>query len=282
MIKNYFRVAFRNLWKHKTNTVINIFGLTIGISCCLLIGLYIQHEVSYDNFQQKGDRTVRMIMEYSFSGEATSKGNFTSTKVAPVFKRTFPEVESAVRMFQYDRVVQYGDKMIDEENFMFADSTFFDVFSFQLLEGSREQALSGPDKIVLTTSTAKKYFGNEPAVGKILKIGADAQPYQVTGVMKDCPANSQIKFDFLASFSSLRVNQEETYWNANYTTYLLLNKQSSIASLQQKIEPFMKKEMEGQNAYINFLLEPFKSIHLHSEYGGFEPNNNITNCIDSK
>lgn len=277
MLFNYLRTAWRSFRKNRFFTLINLAGLTTGLSCCLLIGLYIQQELSYDNFEQKGDRIVRMIMEYSF-GQAVNKGNYTSTKVAPAFQRAFPEIESAVRMTQSSRIVKAGDKVFDEQRFLFADSSFFNVFSFSLPEGDRQTALNGPEKLVLTQSAAEKYFGNSSPIGKTMFIGSNATPFQVTGVIQDCPANSQIKFDLLASFSSLHANQEETYWNANYTTYLLLKSPSAIHTLQEKIGPFMKKEMAdaGQGTYINFELEPLRWIHLHSAYEGFEPNNSIT------
>src|SRR4051812_22652036 len=203
MFKNYFKTAWRNLWKNRTSSAINIFGLTIGLTCCLLITLYIQHELSYDDFETKGDRIARVIMEYSFSGSnATNAGNFTSVRVASVFKRTFPEVESVIKMVGYSRVVNYGDKLIDEKNFMYADSTFFDIFSVKLLQGDPHKVLAAPHEVVLTQSTAKKYFGNESPVGKALRVGNDSVLYAVTGIMQDCPSNSQIKCDFLASFSS--------------------------------------------------------------------------------
>ncbi|MGN6163007.1 MAG: ABC transporter permease, partial [Flavisolibacter sp.] len=278
MVKHYFTIAWRNLWKNKVFSLINVVGLAIGLTCCLLMTLYVKHELSYDDFQKKGDRIARVIMEYSFSG-AVSKGNFTSTKVAPSFKRNFPEVESAVRMGQYARVVRYDDRLFNEKRFLYADSSFFDLFSLPLLKGSVQDALSGPNKVVLTAATAKKYFGNADPIGKSVKIGGDGIDYLITGIIEDCPSNSQLKFDFLASFSSLGVNQEETYWEANYTTYLLLKDKSAIASLQAKIPAFMKKEMGSELSgkdYVTFWLEPFKSIHLHSDYGGFEPNNSIT------
>src|SRR5437763_8433859 len=134
MFKNYFKTTIRSLWKNKTASAINVFGLTIGLTCCLLIALYIQHELSYDKFQTNGDRIARVIMEYNFNGSSASqKGNYTSVRVASVFKRTFPEVESAVKMTEYSRVIHYGNKLIDEKNFMYADSTFFNIFSFILL-----------------------------------------------------------------------------------------------------------------------------------------------------
>jgi putative ABC transport system permease protein len=279
MFKNYLKIALRNFWKNKTSSAINIFGLTIGLTSCLLIALYIQHEVSYDSFEKKGSRIARVIMEYSFAGSSESnKGNYTSVRVASVFKRTFPEVESAIKMTEYARVVGYKDKLTDEKRFMYADSTFFDLFSFKLLQGNVHDVLSSPYDVVLTESTAKKYFGNENPIGKALKVGSDSNLYNITGVVQDCPSNSQIKYDFLASFSSLGItaDYEKTYWDANYTTYLLLKNENSISSLQAKLPAFMKKEMEGQGATVNFYLEPFDKIHLHSAYGGFEPNNSIT------
>jgi len=278
MFKNYLKTAFRNLWKNKTASVINIFGLTIGLTCCLLIALYIQYELSYDDFEVKGDRIARVIMEYSFDGSSESnEGNYTSVRVAAIFPKTFPEVESAVKMVEHSKVVHYGDKLIDEPNFMYADSTFLNIFSFRLLQGDPHSALSSPYDVVLTTSTAKKYFGNENPVGKALQVGDDSNLYRVTGVMQDCPSNSQIQCDFVASFSSLGITKdaEDTYWDANYTTYLLLKNRDNIASLQAKLPAFMKKEMQGQGATVNFYLEPFKTIHLHSDYDSFVPNNNI-------
>jgi putative ABC transport system permease protein len=278
MIRNWLLTAIRGFRKHPMATSINIFGLTVGLSSCLLIALYIRHELSYDDFEQKGDRIVRLIMEYRFDGGGDSRrDNYTSTKVAPTFQRVFGEVESAVRMsysFQ-DAIVGYGEKLFTERRFMYADSSFFAVFSMPLREGDARTALSGPRKVVLTESTARRYFGNEDALGKMLRFGTDSTHYVVTGIIADCPSNSQIKFDFLASFSSLYANDNDTYWDANYTTFLLLKDKSSIGPLQGKVTAFMQKEMKGQGATINYLLEPFMRIHLHSEYTGFEPGTGI-------
>ncbi|TWR26058.1 FtsX-like permease family protein [Mucilaginibacter achroorhodeus] len=276
MIKNYLKIALRGLWKNKGFTFINLFGLTIGLCSCLLIGVYIMHELNYDNTQTKGNRIARMIMEYNFGKGESKKGNYTSVKVAPTFKRNFPEIESAVRMLKSSLVIGYKDKLLTEKSFMYADSSFFKIFSFDLIKGDKNTALDASHKVLLTQSTAKRYFGDEDPIGKALKVGNDSIPYQISGVMADCPSNSQIKFDFLASFSSLNVGKwENSYWNANFTTYLLLKDERSIATLQAKIKPFMAKEMTGEGASVSFDLEPFKSIHLHSPYDGFEPNNNI-------
>ena len=277
MIRNNLRVTVRSLWKNKVASAINIFGLTVGLTSCLLIALYVQHEASFDSFEKNGKRIARVIMEYAFDGSPeTKRGNYTSTKVAPEFSRTFPEVEYAIRMDSEDMIVKHGDNLVTEPYFLFADSTFFKIFSADLVQGNPAEALNGPFKVVLTESTARKYFGNEDPIGKVLLTGTDEIPYEVTGVIRDYPSNSQIRFDFLASFSSKGENQEVTYWNANFTTYLLLKDEHAFALLQEKITPFMQKEMAGSGASVNFSLEPFDKIHLHSEYAGFVPNTSVT------
>jgi putative ABC transport system permease protein len=277
MIKNYIRTAFRNLIKNKASSLINILGLAIGLCSCILIGIYIRNELNYDQFQVKGGRIFRVIMEYAFDGSpASKKGNFTSMKVAPVLKRKFPVVEEAIRMDKFPTVVRYQDKLLNEQKFLYADSSFFRVFSFPLLQGNSSTALNAPHQVVLTRSTAERYFGKENPMGKVLNLENDKSQYVVTGLVEDCPANSQIKFDFLASFTSLNMKgEEETYWDANYTTYLLLRDPVSAGSLEKEVNEFMKKEMAGQGASIQYTFEPFNRIHLFSAYGGFEPNNNI-------
>jgi putative ABC transport system permease protein len=278
MFYSYLKIAWRNLLKNKVFSLINVTGLSIGLVCCIMMALYLQHELSYDRFQEKDHRIVRVIMEYSMGG-SVSKGNFTSTKVMPAFTKAFPELESGVRMMQAKRVVKYGDHLFNEKRFMYADSTFFQLFSFKVLKGNPAHALDGPRKVLLTTSAAQKYFGAQDPVGKVVKVGSTEIDYLVTGVMEDCPSNSQIKFDFLASFSTLGAIQEETYWNANFTTYLLLKEGASIQNLQAKIPGFMEKEMKAEftgNDYLTYELEPYNKVHLYSEYDGFEPNNSIT------
>ena len=278
MFINYLKIAIRNFKKHRLYSFINIAGLTIGITCCIMIALYIRHEVSYDNFQDKGDRIARVIMEYSVNG-AVERGDFTSTKVATAFQDNFPEVELAVRMFQTTQLVKKGNEVFKEQSFLHADSTFFSVFNYELLRGNPARLLPSPNHVVLTESAAKKYFGHVDPVGNTLQFANEKLPYVITGVIKDYPANSQLKFDFIASFSSLGTIQNETYWDANYTTYLLLKNPDDIRSLESKLVPFMKKEMASElsgNSYVKFFLEPFRTIHLRSPYDAFTPNTSIT------
>nr|MBA2761375.1 FtsX-like permease family protein [Segetibacter sp.] len=199
-------------------------------------------------------------------------------KVGPEFKRSFPEVHAYSRTLKYTRVVGFGDKLFEEKNFLYADSAFFSMFSFKLITGAAATALNGPDKIVVTQSTAKKYFGKEDPVGKILKVGT--KDFIVTGVAADAPDNSQISFDFVGSFTSLNASKEEKWWEANYVTYILLNSKESLEPLQKRITAFMQTvsteelKMKGSE-YLTYHLEPLTKVHLYSSLDGLEPNNNI-------
>jgi len=277
MIRNYFKIAWRHLRKNKLYAFVNVLGLSIGIASCLLIGVYILNELSFDRFHKNSDRIVRVTMDYN-SGDQQNKVALTGTKVGPQFARTFPQVESYARTMKYSRVVSFQDKMYDEKNFLYADSAFFDMFSFPLISGDAKTALNAPDKIVLTESSALKYFGNSDPEGKILKV--DGKDFIVSAVAKNPPSNTQIKFDMVASFTALRAAQIEKWWEANYITYLQLNNKDQIVPLQQQISNYMKGvtknelKMEG-NSYLTYHLEPLTRVHLYSDLEGFEPNNNI-------
>src|SRR5258705_2444156 len=157
MFKNYIKTAFRNLVKNKLYSGINIIGLTTALAACLLIGVFIIHELSYDKFNQKADRIVRVTMEYK-NAETVNAVASTGTKVGPQFKRTFPAVEEYVRTFLSHNTVKLEDKIFDEPRILYADPAFFRIFSFNITQGDAATALDAPDKIVLTRSMAKKYF----------------------------------------------------------------------------------------------------------------------------
>ena len=279
MIKNYFKIAFRNLRKNKLYSIINVFGLTIGLAACLLIGVYINHELSYDRFNENANRIVRATMEYGKEDVNTTAT--TGTKVGPQFKRMFPQIEEYVRTFISHNVVKSGDKMFDEPRILYADKAFFKIFSFHLVEGDIATALDAPDKIVITRSMAKKYFGNGDALNKIITSGG--KDLKVSAVCEDVPQNSQIKFDFVTQFLNLGNGvKDETWWTANWITYFLLHDKKSISQLQQEINNYMKTPalradagLQGNN-YLAYHLEPFTKVHLYSSLAGFEPNGSIT------
>jgi putative ABC transport system permease protein len=279
MLKNYLKTAIRSLMRNKAYASINIIGLSLGIAACLLIGIYILHELSFDKFHSNANRIARVIMEYN-TGDAANKLSSTGTKVGPQFQRTFPEVQAYARTLKYTRVVSYEDKAFEEQNFLYADSAFFGMFSFPLLEGEAATALNSPDKIVLTDKMAEKYFGSADPIGKILRIGG-TKDFIVTGIAKETPSNSQIKFDFVASFTSLGASKEEKWWEANYVTYLLLSPNAKISVLQDRVSAYMKKVCKEElkfdgGKFLSYTLEPLTRVHLYSPYDGFEPNNSIT------
>lgn len=282
MLKNYLKIAWRNLWRNKAFSLINIFGLAVGLASCLLLFMYLSHELSYDSFHEKGDRIVQTSMEFSLEGKV-NKSPMTGTRVGPELGRQFPEVESAVRMYYGQAVVHHGDQQFSENQFVYADSSLFNIFSFRLLKGNPQQALTGPNLVVLSESTARKYFGGEEPVGKVLRIntGRSDKDFTVTGVVQDCPTNSHIKYDLLASFTTLSVAREPEQWySANYATYLLLRSPESIAPLRAKVPVFMKTQfgelgLTGKD-YLTFNLEPLRRVHLYSEVEGyFEPNGDL-------
>src|SRR5436190_17715628 len=284
MFKNYFKTAFRNLGKNKLYSGINITGLTVGLAACLLIGVFISHELSYDKFNKNADRIVRVTMEYK-NAETINTTATTGTKVGPQFKRTFPAVEEYTRTFISHGTIKYGEKVFDEQRILFADQPLFKIFSFHLVEGDASSALDAPDKIVLTRSMTNKYFGNDPgsyrnAINKTITVfGKDMK---VSAICEDAPQNSQIKFDFVTQFLNLNGVKNEKWWEANWITYLLVRDKKDIPQLQQQIATYVKTpevrteaKLQGNN-YLTFHLEPLKTVHLRSSLAGFEPNGSIS------
>ena len=277
MLKNYFKIAFRRLQKNRLYTIVNIIGLTVGIASCLLIGLYIINELTYDRFHTNGQRIVRMTMQYDDGGK--SKTAETGTKAGPQLKRTFPQVESFVRVINNSAVIKKGDVVFDEKRFLYADSSFLSIFSFPLLKGDAKTVLDAPNKMVLSESAAKKYFGDTDPVGKTLRINDD-KDFLITGVLADAPENSQIKYDFIASFTSLDASKTEEWWTANYITYLLLKNKKQLPDFQRQLNSYMqgvsKNDLHLQaNSPMQYNLEPLLSVHLKSNLGGLEPNGSM-------
>lgn len=278
MIKNYFKIAWRNLKKHRLYSLINIIGLTVGIVSCLLIGVYVRHELSYDRFHENADRIVRVTMDYR-SADAPQKIAVTGSKVGPQFKRSFPAVVDYVRTYKSANVIKYDDQLFEEKGILYADPSFFKMLSFKLVHGDATSVLDAPDKIVITRTIAKKYFGNNDPIGKVLKVGD--KDFMVSGLAADAPSNSQIRFDFVLPFTNLSFAQTEKWWEANYITYLLLKDKDQIDPLQKQISEYMNNishtelKMDGSH-YLTYHLEPMTSVHLHSDLpDSFEPNGSM-------
>ena len=189
MIRNYLKIAFRNLWRNKAFSFINIMGLTVGMAACFLIFLYIQFELSYDAFHTKADRIYRVVTDIKTPTEVINADG-PSWAAPPNIKDEFAEVESFVRIAGGENVlIRKGDIKFQEENSMWADSSFFKVFDFKLLKGNPQTALKEPFSVVFSEKTAKKYFGEKDPIGQTLLITGEGLPAVVTGIMKDIPEN---------------------------------------------------------------------------------------------
>lgn len=272
MLKNYFKIAFRNLWKHKVFSLINVMGLTVGMSACLLISMYVNFELTYDAFHSKSDRIYRLVTDVITPSETIHAG-VTSWAYGPTIKQDFPEVEAYTRTNGGSFLVRKGDIKFQEEATVFADSSLFRVFDFKLIQGDPKTALKEPLSIVFTEKAAKKYFGDSDPVGQTLLLTGDGLPAKVTGVMKDIPENSLIKGDMFVSMTTMtqRFNREidEQWGNFGATTYLLLKQGTNSKALEKKLPAYLERRAgklmrEAKMSYKLF-LEPLLDVHLHSE-----------------
>jgi len=272
MIKNYLKIAWRNLWKQKFFSLINIMGLAVGMSGCFLIYLYVHFETHYDAFNTKADRIYRVVTDIKTPSDLL-QWNATSAPVAINMQKDFPEVEAAVRVSNQSFLVRKGNEKFQEKNSFMADSTLFKIFDFPLVYGDKNTALKEPMSIVFSQTAAKKYFGNTNPVGQNVLLTGDAINATVTGVMKDAPENSQIKADMIVSMSSqqkiYKQSQDSLWGGFNVVSFLLLKPGSNAKALEAKFPAFIElhdgKEMKEINNKFMFFLEPLKDIYLYSK-----------------
>jgi len=289
MFRNYFIVAWRNLKQNKLYSFINIAGLVIGISCCILIFLFVQNELSYDKFNEKIDDTYRLTL-HVHQPQNDIQSAATAPLMGPLLKDNFPEIKKVLRLsMPFERPLSYKENKTYNNKVVTSDSTFFDVFTFPMLEGDQKLALNSPYKIVLTESLAKKYFGNTPALGKTMVYANDIN-VTVSGVIKDVPQNSHLSFDALVSRSTIiDINKKDTmwmltkeenwYWIFQYT-YFILDKKCDVAALESKISALTEKQYPDRRKqsglYYSGKLQPVKDIHLHSDFDReIKPNGDI-------
>src|SRR5664280_2177190 len=280
MIIYFLKTAFRNINRHRYHSFLNITGLAIGFTAFIYITAYLVNELSYDSFFLKKDRIFRSVMTLKF-GDTEEITAFSEIPLAATAKRDLPEVEEAVRLFSTSNIIaRYKDKKFIEDNFWYADSSFFKVFDFKLLEGDPKLALSQPNSILLSKEAAAKYFGDEDPVGKTLLLFNNKTSFVVTGILDKVPANSHLKFDFLASFSSLPKDKLDEQWaqSINIYTYILVRKGTDMESFMKKYKEFPMKyleatvekmgmslaEFERKGNFLKYELQPLKDIHLHS------------------
>ena len=262
MFKNYLKIAFRNLIRHKTFSFINIFGLAIGIACSILILLWVQDELSYDRFHKNADVIYRVAADDGVIG----KMSVTCGPLAEYIKTNYADVVSTTRYMPYEgSAFKYQDKILKMEKGAFADPDFFEMFSFSFLRGNPKTALKSLTDIVITESTAKKFFGNKNPVGKTLLVdGKD--PVTVTAVIKDTPANSQFQFDFIINTQILKYIgfPLDSWSNAGLNTFIQVKKGTDIQKLNKQIAGIMSKQVPGFNRKL--FLQPLTDIHLNTDF----------------
>ena len=277
MLFQNLKIAFRVLNRHKGYALINIAGITVGVTVCLLIGLYIQHELSYDRYHVNHKNIYRLANKVDGASFENGIAKI-SAPWGPGLAKNFPEVESYCRfVFFGESLFRYGDKQAYEESGFYADSTVLKIFSWKLIKGDPKTAMEAPNNMIISESFAKKYFGNEDPIGKTFTVGSDNDLYKVTGLIKDVPSNSHFRFDFLATLSSYHHPDMDKWnrWNQFYT-YLLLKPGVSVKAIEQKAHPFIDQHLDSATAAVcTPFLQPLAGIHLHSDlFREMEPNSN--------
>ncbi len=278
MLRNFFKVALRNIIRQKSYVFINITGLAIGIASSIIIILFVINELSYDKFNDKFGQIYRVYLDGKI-GESEIKGAWTAAPTAKAVVNEIPEVTEAVRMHKWDEAIfKIQDRSYVEKHFMLADSSFFNIFSIPLIQGDPKTVLAAPHTLVLTKSAAKKYFGNEDPIGRQIRINSDTTFFSVTGVMEDVPGNAHFEFNVLGSFSTHRRANDEFWLSNSFYTYLLLREDASYKDVETKIKTILEKYIGPQvqqvlgisleewisagNRY-GLYLQPLADIHLN-------------------
>ena len=279
MLKNYILIAFRNIRKQFAYSFINIGGLAIGLACCLMIALYVSHELSYDNFHNDKDQVYRVNMTFH-TPQGDWNGFMTPTALLPTMKSKVKEVISGTRLYYIGgfnaSTVQRGNEISQVKEFFYADSTFFDVFSFPMIAGNPENALTEPASIIMTERMALKFFNKTDVLNESVKV--NGRDYVITAVMGDVPDNSHFTFDFIASFSTLEASKNEIWGSANYATYIKLMPHTNAQEIASAFTSQINEEMKGQfgPVTLDFDFIALEDIHLRSTIPDeMQPQNSI-------
>ncbi len=278
MFRNYIKIAFRNLRKNKGYSFINITGLAVGITCCIAIVLYVRNELSYDKFNKNYDQIYRIHLSGKVNGNELDMA-ISSSPLGAAIMHDLPEVAAYTRIRNFGPpVLRYKNKTFSEERFFDVDSTFFNVFTAEFIEGKPQNALTQPNSVVITESMAEKYFGNEQPVGKILNAD-HSRDWIVTGVIKDFPQNSHFHFDFLGSLTTYEDSRNPFWLSNSYYTYIVLKKGTNPEEFQKKldkdlrqyIEPQLEKvagltfeQLKKSGSSYGYVIQPLSAIHLYS------------------
>lgn len=288
MLRNYLKIAWRNLMLRKAYTTINILGLAIGLASCLLIVLFVQDELSYDQYHSKANRTYRMVIDGMLAGKKIQNA-YNSAPAGPALIREIPGIETATRMVSRGTfIVKKGTESFKEERVIFADSNFFDVFSIPLLKGNPKTILKEPRTLVITETIANKYFGDADPIGKTLILG-EKDVYRITGLCKDVPSNTHFHYDMFASINGEQLGDK--WLSSGALTYMVLRKGYSIEKLNATMPAIIEKyigpeiheflgislaEFRKRGDNLAFVFQPITEIHLKSHLDGeIEVNSDI-------
>jgi putative ABC transport system permease protein len=280
MLLNYLKTAFRNLWKRKSFSLINIAGLAIGMAVSFLILLYVLNEVTYDRFHENYDHMYRIATKLDAQGRHFEVASVPAP-LGPALVDQFPEVARYVRVREFgDRIVSYEEKLYEESRIYHADPDLFDVFTIPVVRGNPENWLQAPFNMVVTEEIAKKYFGDENPLGKTVELD-NKYAYTITGVVEEMPENSHFKFNIIGSLSTLeQIRGDLNIWMGfNYATYVLLDGDPSLEDITQKYNSLLMANIPAQfdklGVEVEIFLQPLGSIHLHSHLEGeMEPPGN--------
>lgn len=290
MFKNYFKIAFRNLWRNKGFSAINIFGLAIGLAVCLLITLFVTDELSYDKYNTNADRIYRAYSDFKVNGSVFIATNSPAPMAATLMK-DYPQIEQATRLHSMGKVlVKKNSQVLYEPNFFFGDANLFDVFTLQMISGDKKTALVEPHSLVISEYIARKYFNSIDVIGKTLRLN-NTDDYKITGVIKNMPAQSHMHFNLISSMSGYADSRNNNWINVNYLTYVLLRKGVTQQQLdgylkeatKKYAEPLLKgfihssiADLESKGDHFKYVSIPLTKIHLYSSLTDeLEPSGNV-------
>ncbi|MES2006191.1 MAG: ABC transporter permease [Bacteroidota bacterium] len=280
MLRNYFKIAWRNLMKHKFISFINLFGLTVGLTCCLLITVYILHETSYDRYNKNANRIYRVTRSFNNQdGAVTLRLSTVAPPFAPLLQNYFPDIQKITRLLPGGKTpVKYGEKLFTEEKLFYADEHLFDVFTVNVTSGNPQKALLDPYSVMLSEEIAKKYFGNEDPMNKVIKINNQFN-LKVTGTFRSFPENAHIHPEIMVSFNTLRDTAvygerqlETNFGNNSFFTYLLLPENYPVQSIEAQFPAFLDAKVHFPGAPATYKtssgtklgVQKLTDIHLRS------------------
>ena len=282
MLRNYFKIALRNLYKHLGFTTLNISGLAIGMTAGFLVLLYVSFEYSYDKMHSKSDSIYRVVADIKTPSE-TIEASIAAWPVAPNLEREFPQILKSTRVMNLGLTLVKDNKKFVEENVIAVDSAFLEIFDYELLKGNKNDVLNEPHRLVLSEAIADKYFGNENPIGQNLELDGFEDMGVVTGVMKEIPSNSHIQADILMSMTTFTAppsERDEQWGNYSPSHYVLTTADTKPKELEAKFPAFLEKrtgdQMRESQMFVTLFLEPFTDVYLRSTRGG-----NITGNINN-